>query len=317
MTITSSHGISAGGFRIDSPHPLGAARPRVGIIAGAGDYPLVIAHGLKRQGYSVHCLGIKDHADERLQAACDGFTTIGLGKFGGAVRYFKKSGVKVATMAGKIHKVRIFERGGWRRHWPDWTGFWELIPHFLSKKKDNRDDSFARTLVQLFARHGIRFTSPTDYLPELLVNYGKLTARGPTNRQTKDIEFAWRLAKEIGRLDVGQTVVVKDGAPIAIEAIEGTDECIRRAGQLCTSGGFVVVKVAKPQQDMRFDAPTIGRGTIETIVQSGGRILAIEAGKTVIVNEPDVVQYANRHGLVIVALEKDGQCQPELMEAAA
>jgi len=122
-----------------------------------------------------------------------------------------------------------------------------------------------------------------------------------------DIDFGWKLAKEMGRLDVGQSVAVSGRAPLAIEAIEGTDECIRRAGALCKAGGFTVVKVAKPQQDMRFDVPTIGLGTLETLAAAGGRVLAIEAGRTIIIDQAHVIEFANRQKLVVVALDEAGQ----------
>jgi DUF1009 family protein len=137
-----------------------------------------------------------------------------------------------------------------------------------------------------------------------LVKPGPLTRRRPSSSEEKDIQFGWSLAKEMGRLDVGQSVAVKDRAALAVEAIEGTDECIRRAGVLCPKGGFTVVKVAKPQQDMRFDVPTIGLLTLQTMVQAGARVLAIEAGKTIILDEPNIVDYANAHGLIVVALER-------------
>jgi DUF1009 family protein len=139
------------------------------------------------------------------------------------------------------------------------------------------------------------------------VKYGKLTQRGPTPAQRRDIEFGWNLARELGRLDVGQTVAVKGQSALALEAIEGTDECIRRAGALCRAGGFTVVKVAKPQQDMRFDVPTIGMGTMESLAEAGGSVLAVESGRTVIVDEPEVIEFANRRKMVIVALEPAGQ----------
>ena len=136
-------------------------------------------------------------------------------------------------------------------------------------------------------REGIRFAPPTDYAPELLVKAGQLTRRGPTAWQQKDIEFGWQMAKEMGRLDIGQSVAVKDQAVLAVEAVEGTDECIRRAGALCRAGGFTVVKVAKPQQDMRFDVPTIGLGTLETMHAAGGKVLAVEAGRTIFLDQDD------------------------------
>jgi DUF1009 family protein len=135
------------------------------------------------------------------------------------------------------------------------------------------------------------------------VKPGCLSRCQPSAGQLKDIEFGWKLAKELGRLDVGQSVAVKGRSPLAVEAIEGTDLCIQRAGQLCTAGGFTLVKVAKPQQDMRFDVPTIGLGTLEALVAAGGRVLAIEAGRTIIIDEPEVIAYADRHKLVVVALD--------------
>ena len=147
----------------------------------------------------------------------------------------------------------------------------------------------------------------TDYAPELLLPPGRLTSRGPNSWQMKDIQFGWRMAKEMGRLDIGQSVAVKDQAVLAVEAVEGTDQCIRRAGSLCPAGGFTVVKVAKPQQDMRFDVPTIGLGTLETMVQSGASVLAVEAGKTILLDQADVIAYADRHKLVIVSLPDGGE----------
>src|SRR5205085_6844302 len=132
-----------------------------------------------------------------------------------------------------------------------------------------------------------------------------LTRQAPHVRERADIEFGWQLAKEMGRLDVGQSVAVKEKAALAVEAIEGTDRCIERAGQLCRAGGWTLVKVAKPQQDMRFDVPTIGTSTIENLLKVGARVLAIEAEKTIVVDQPDVIALADRYGLVIVAIIPD------------
>src|SRR5262249_36370060 len=157
-----------------------------------------------------------------------------------------------------VHKVRLFERWAWWRHRPDLRGVLTYYPHFVTRKKTTQDDSLLTAIVDSFERAGIHMRPATDFVPELLVKLACLTTRRPTAAQYQDIEFAGHLAKEMGRLDVGKSVAVKDRSPLAIEAIEGTDECIRRAGQLCKAGGFTVAKVAKPQQDMRFDVPTIG-----------------------------------------------------------
>ena len=149
------------------------------------------------------------------------------------------------------------------------------------------------------------FVAPTDLLPELLVKFGRLAGRRLTGAQQKDIEFGWQIAKELGRLDVGQSVAVKGRAVLAVEAVEGTDQCIARAGELCSAGGFTVVKVAKPQQDMRFDVPTVGLGTMKTLHQAGARVLAVEAGKTIIIDEPEVIDFARDHGITVVAVSED------------
>ncbi|MCU0959442.1 MAG: UDP-2,3-diacylglucosamine diphosphatase LpxI [Pirellulaceae bacterium] len=276
----------------------------IGLIAGWGNFPLAVAAALKRQAYAVYCLGIRAHADPQLAELCDDFRLVGIAKLGAHIRYFKRRRVTQATMAGKIFKAQmIFQRGGWIRHLPDWRCCRTFYPHFVARTQDRKDDTLLRTLVGAYAADGIVFAPPTDFAPELLVKSGTLAGRRPTAGQMKDIEFGWRLAKELGRVDVGQTVVVKGLAAIAVEAVEGTDACIRRAGELCPQGGFTVVKVAKPQQDMRFDVPTIGRGTLETMIAAGGQVLAIEAGKTIIVDEPEVIRLAQRHGLTVVALD--------------
>ncbi len=303
-------------FRLHNAHT--KRRPRIGLLAAWGDYPVCIAEKLNRLGYDVFGLGLKGHADPRLVDLCRDFRWIGACKLGASIRFFRQYEVEHATMAGKIPKAIFFQPLAFLKHVPDWQAVRTFAPHFLRTNKDRRDDSLLVALVDAFAQHGIEFRPPTDYVPELLVDYGLLTRRKPTAKQLKDIEFGWTLAKEMGRLDIGQSVAVKGQAALAIEAIEGTDECIRRAGKLCPAGDFTIVKVAKPQQDMRFDVPTIGRGTLESMAAAGGRVLAVEAGKTIIVGEEQVVEFANRHKMVIVALQADGATQTlDIQDAAA
>ncbi len=276
---------------------------RIGLMAGWGRYPLVIAEALRRRGCETYCLGTIGHADPALAAVCHDFRWLGLAKFGAAIRYFHKHNVTEVMLAGKIFKVRLFQRWSWLRHLPDLRTIRMFAPHLWTRHKDCRDDSLAGAIVAEFAAEGIHFAPPTDYVPELLVKPGRLTRRGPSEWQEKDVAFGWQIAKEMGRLDIGQSVAVKDQAVMAVEAVEGTDECIRRAGSLCRAGGFTVVKVAKPQQDMRFDVPTIGLRTLQTMVEAGGKVLAVEAGRTILLDQADVIEFANRHGLIIVAIE--------------
>jgi UDP-2,3-diacylglucosamine hydrolase len=279
-------------------------RGRIGLMAGWGSYPLIVAQALRRSGFETYCLGVAGHADAALAELCDDFHWIGLAKVGRAIRYFKSHGVTEAIMAGKIHKILLFQPWAWVRYLPDLRTLRAMAPYLVTRKKDCKDDSLMGMLVNEFAADGIRFRPATDFAPELLVKPGRLSSRGPSGWQWKDIRFGWQMAKEMGRLDVGQSVAVKDQAALAVEAVEGTDACIARAGGLCRAGGFTVVKVAKPQQDMRFDVPTVGVGTLETLYKAGGRVLAIEAGRTIVLDQPAVVDFANRHKLILVALEE-------------
>ena len=231
---------------------------RVGLVAGWGRYPILVAQALRRQGIDVYCLGIAGHADPHLANICNDFRYNGIAHFEKAFRYFHEQQVTEVTMAGKVHKVLLFQPWRWFKHLPDRRAIRMFFPHLWTRQKDCRDDSMLTAVVDEFAREGMTFRPATDYMPEVLVGRGLLTSRAPSQWQNRDIQFAWHLAKEMGRLDVGQSVCVKDQAVLAIEAVEGTDECIRRAGKLCPQGGFTVVKVAKPQQDMRYDVPTFG-----------------------------------------------------------
>jgi UDP-2,3-diacylglucosamine hydrolase len=185
---------------------------------------------------------------------------------------------------------------------PDWR---TLHMWFRYARENKSDDTLLLAVIREFERDGLQFASALEFCPELLVKHGFLTRRQPSAAQWKDIHFGWEIAKRMGGLDVGQTIVVNDAAVIAVEAIEGTDECIRRAGLLCRRGGMTVVKVAKPHQDLRFDVPTVGMQTIQTMYEAGGRCLAIEAGMTILLDEPAVVELANRLGIAIVALHAD------------
>lgn len=282
----------------------------VGLIAGWGRYPIVVAESLRRQGHRIYCVALKDHADPKLADLCDDLQWTGLAKIGHAIRYLRRNGVKEAVLAGKVFKLRLFEPRALWKMWPDWRTVRIFWSHFIGTTRDRKDDTLLLAIVQAFADDGIAIRPATDYASQLMAKFGQLTRIGPTRVQQKDIQFGWQLAKEVGRLDVGQSVVVKDRACLAVEAIEGTDECIRRAGQLCPAGGFTVIKLSKPQQDMRFDVPTVGLWTLETMVSAGARLLAVEAGKTILVDEPAFLEFANRHKLIVVSLDaaSSGQC---------
>jgi DUF1009 family protein len=273
----------------------------IGILAGWGRFPVAVAEAIRRHGGRTAILSIRDHADAELEALADDYGTVGVAEIGRAIEFFKRHGARRATMAGKIHKTKFFARGAWIHHLPDWTGLKTFWPHFVTRRRDNRDDSLLGAISAAFDAEGVRICPATDFAPELLAGEGVIAGRPLTAAEEQDVVFGWRLAKELGRLDIGQTVVVKNRAPMALEAIEGTDECIRRAGRLCPTGGMVVVKVAKPQQDLRFDMPTIGVGTLQSLRAAGARVLAIEAGRTILVDADELADFALRSGLTIAS----------------
>jgi DUF1009 family protein len=271
----------------------------VGLIAGSGRFPVVFAEKARSLGLPVVCIGIRGSADPALATSVNRFYWTLPSRIGRVIRLFKKSGVRRVVMAGKVQKADILHKP-WKvvTLLPDLRTlrFW-----FWRKRPDNRDDSLLLALIDEFADEGLNMESALDICPELLVSPGLLTRRAPSSREEADIAFGWDLAREMGRLDVGQSVAVKERAVLAVEAIEGTDRAILRAGDLCRAGGFVVVKVAKPAQDMRFDVPTVGISTVENLYRAGGRVLAIEAGRTIVIDQAETIALADRYGLSIVA----------------
>jgi len=297
----------------NDPHTLEGQT--IGIIAGWGRFPVAVAEAIRRRGGRTAILSIRDHADAALEPLADELGQVGVAQLGGAIGFFRRHGVTRATMAGKIHKTKLFGRHAWLHHLPDWQALVTFWPHFISRRRDNRDDSLLAAISTAFDAAGVTICPATDFAPELLADEGVLVGRPLSPSERADVAFGWQLAKELGRLDIGQTVVVKNRAPLALEAIEGTDECIRRAGRLCAAGGMVVVKVAKPRQDLRFDMPTIGRGTLESLRAAGAKVLAIEAGRTILVDPNELAEFARRSGITIVSV-CDEAGAPQLRAAA-
>ena len=270
----------------------------IGLLAGSGRFPILFAQKAQQLGLPVVCVGLHGEASPELEPLVDRFYWSGIAKLGRVIRCFKREGVQKVVMAGKIHKVKMNASFRCLHYIPDWR---MIRVYFFGARKDNKDDTLLLLLIAEFEKDGMTFASALDFCPELLVKPGLLTKRGVSAKEEADIAFGWELAKEMGRLDVGQSVAVREKAVLAVEAIEGTDQAILRAGTLCPRGGIVIVKVAKPQQDMRFDVPTIGCATIESMKQAGARVLAIEADKTIVIDQDQTVALADRYGITIVA----------------
>jgi len=277
-----------------------ASGPRpVGLLACAGRFPILFAEKAREAGIPVVCVGVSGMADPALASICAEFHWLRRASLGFLIRTFRRAGVGQWTMAGKFHKHLIFRPWRWLQFMPDWR---MVRFFFFRKRRANNDDSLSLGLIAEFNAHGLECVSPLDLVPELLVREGVLTRRRPTAAEDRDVAVGWALAREMGRLDVGQSVMIRERAVLAVEAIEGTDRAIERAGELCGGAGFVVVKVAKPEQDRRFDVPTVGTQTIETMRRAGARVLAIEAGSTILLDEAETVALADRYGIAITSV---------------
>ncbi len=237
--------------------------------------------------------------DPALPSLCGTFRYLRLGRLGAAIRFFQKHGVSEISFAGWIRKEQLFRPGRLLSILPDWR----MLRLWYRKLKSRQDQALLGALADEFESEGIHVTHSTKYCPDLLAEEGVLTRRGPTKAQLDDIRLGWKVAKRLADLDVGQSAVVCEKCTIAVEGLEGTDRCIRRAGELHRRGGFTVVKLAKDGHDMRFDIPTIGPDTVASMVEAGGAVLAVEAGRSMIIDREAMLEKANRHGIVIVSLK--------------
>jgi len=264
---------------------------KLGLIAGNGKFPLIFAEQAKRAGVSVVAVAHRGETPKAIEGMVDALTWVYVGELGKVIRAFHHAGIREAVMAGGIQKVRLFSNFR-----PDLRG-----AAFLARVRSREDDQLLRAVAEELEREGIRILESTLFLSELLPSEGVLTRRPPTTEQWEDIRIGLETAKELGRLGIGQTVVVKNRVVLAVEAVEGTDAAIRRGGSL-GKGGFVVVKVSKPQQDLRFDVPAVGVDTVELLHELKGAVLAVEAGKTILLEKEDLLKEANRRGIVVVAV---------------
>lgn len=283
--------------------PNSVAEQTIGLIAGNGRFPILFARAAKAQGVRVVAVAMRGETDPSIEAEVDALTWVRVGQLGKMIRAFGGAGVQQAAMAGGVRKTRLF--GGAR---PDWTGIKVLARCVL-----RQDDGMLRAVASEFEHHGIRIVDSTLYMPDALAPTGVLTRAQPSPREWHDLRYGLSIAREIGRLDIGQAVVVKDGAVVALEAMEGTDACIRRAAELAGRKGAVVVKIAKPIQDMRFDVPAVGLQTIHTMAEAGVRVLGIEAGRTLMIDPEAMLAAANQHDRVVVGLS-DGVVQQALQD---
>jgi DUF1009 family protein len=262
---------------------------KVGLIAGNGQFPFLVVDGARKAGASLAVVAIKEETDKRIEEVADDVQWVGIGQLGKMISYFKHQGVTKAVMAGQVKHVQIFSGA-----LPDVRMFKMLWS--LPKRNTN---ALIGGVANELAKEGIELIDSTYFVKDQLAAEGVLTRRKPNEIELANIEYGLHVAEEIARLDLGQTIVVRASACVAIEAMEGTDATIRRAGELA-NGKLTVVKVAKPSQDMRFDVPVVGVPTIKAMIDAGATCLSVTAGKTLIFDREEMLELATRAKIAVV-----------------
>jgi DUF1009 family protein len=271
--------------------PSPTEKRKIGLIAGNGSFPLLFAAEARRQGETVIAVALIEEADPKIEQAVDAVAWHSLGQLGKTIRYFKDQGVTRAVMAGQVKHTQLF-----RDIVPDL-----LVTKLLARVVNKKADTLLSAVTKEFEDQGIQFLPSTTYLDHLLCPKGAVTRRKPNSSEQADIEFGLPLARSIAGSDIGQTLIVKDKTVVAVEAMEGTDACIRRAGQIA-GPGCIIVKVARPKQDLRFDVPVTGPRTIESMKEAGAAVLAVEAGQTLLLQKDEILSLANASELCITGV---------------
>lgn len=275
---------------------------RYGLIAGNGRFPFMVAEGARKAGVSLSVAAIREETDPKLEQEVDSLTWVGIGQLGKMIRFFKNEGVNKAIMAGQVRHVQIFSRAI-----PD-----ARMLKVLLKLPRRNTDSLIGAIASELASEGIDLIDSTFFLQDYLPATGTLTRRKPSSAERADIEYGLEIARHIGELNLGQTIVVRGKACVSIEAMEGTDATIQRAGSLLShrgangvgisKGPLTVLKLAKPGQDMRFDVPVTGIPTIVTMAEAGATCLCISAGKTLMFDRDEMIALADQQKIAILAV---------------
>ena len=272
----------------------------IGLIAGQGELPLIVARGMHAAGRRVCCVGLRDQFDPALPELCDGFRTANIVQLGRWMRLLRGWDVHEAVMVGGVKKTRMHDPLRFFRQIPDWRA---AVIWYRRLRHDRRTPALLAAVADELRHNGITLIDSTTYIPDHMAGAGVLGSTQPTEQQRADIDFGWPLLREVVELHVGQSMAVRDRDVLAVEAVEGTDAMLERAGALCRAKGWTLLKTASTDHDMRADVPTIGVGTIERMASLGGGCIAVGAGRVILVNRPKVLEAADRAGIAIVGVE--------------
>ena len=270
---------------------------RYGLIAGNGKFPFLVLEAARSRGLEMVVVAILEETFKEIETSARTVHWISLGQLGKLIKIFKQEGVTQAIMAGQVKHTQIFS---------------SILPDLkmlklLTSLRSRNTDALIGAVARVLEEEGITLIDSTAFLGPLLPQPGVLTIRPPSEEESKDIEYGRRIAREIARLDIGQSVVVREQACVAIEAMEGTDAVIRRAAEVTGNQRITVVKVSKPKQDMRFDVPVIGLPTVELMAAVNASALAIDAYKTLVLDQEKLLRFANEHGISISAYEPENE----------
>ncbi|MFA6185745.1 MAG: UDP-2,3-diacylglucosamine diphosphatase LpxI [Phycisphaerae bacterium] len=272
----------------------------IGLIAGGGRLPIIIAQGAKAAGFKIVCAGLGDNPEPELKTLVDFYTTVPLARPGAWIRKLKKYNAVNAIMVGKVHKEKLFTPWRILKYLPDWRAI--RIYYWRLKRKNKTDQTILQAIADELASGGVILQDSTKFCTEHLADKGVMTKTQPGSEIQQDIDYGWPLAKSIAQTGIGQAIAVREKTVIAVEAVEGTGKMIERCGQFCKKGGWTLLKVSKTDHDMRFDVPCVGIDTVRSISENRGKCLVVEAGKTIIIDKPQAIALANQLGIAIVGL---------------
>jgi UDP-2,3-diacylglucosamine hydrolase len=272
----------------------------IGLIAGEGIFPVLVARGARAAGRKVVCVGLAGSASPELKAECNEFHWVGVSRLGRWIRHLRAAGCTEAIMVGRVQKTHMYTPWVLLRYIPDLrtARVW-----LFRLRHDKSPNAVLHAVIDELAMSGITLIDSTSYTADQLATVGVMTRREPTEAQWKDIRAGWVICKQISKMDIGQSIAVLASDVIAVEALEGTNAMIERAGNLCKCGGWTLIKVSNKNQDMRADVPTVGTTTIEKLAAGGAACLVLEAGKTIMLEKQKVLELADRYKIVIVGYE--------------
>ena len=272
----------------------------LGLIAGEGIFPVLVARGARAAGRKVVCVGLAGSAWPQLRAECDEFHWVGVSRLGRWIRWLQAGGCSEAIMVGRVQKTAMYTPFLILRYIPDLR----TARMWLSRlRHDKRPEAVLHAIIDELGSSGITLIDSTSYCTDQLASPGVMTRRQPSDGQWIDIRMGWSICKQISTMDIGQSIAVLDQEIIAVEALEGTNAMIERAGGLCKCGGWTLIKVANKNQDMRADVPTVGTTTIEKLAAAGASCVVLEAGKTIMLEKQKVLELADRYKIVVVGYE--------------